>query len=94
MKCWVYVIRSNYDRSLYVGQTRNVSARIAEHNAGKCRFTKGHLPWQLVYKEELNSRSKAVKRERFLKSGVGREELRNILPCGVMVAQQPLELLV
>ena len=80
MKYWIYILRSDYDKSLYVGQTDNIVARIREHNAGRCRFTKGRLPWKLVYQEEFRSRSIAIKRERFLKSGVGRKELKNICP--------------
>ena len=34
---------------------------------------------KVLYQEQVSSRSEAVKRERFLKSGVGRQELKKIL---------------
>ena len=74
-KYFVYVLRSTRDKVLYVGSTQNIDGRLKRHNQGDYRFTKGHRPWEIVYQEELTSRSKAVKRERYLKSGIGREEL-------------------
>ena len=39
-------------------------------------FTKGRGPWELIYWEEFKTRTEAIKREHFLKSGKGREFLR------------------
>jgi len=50
-----------------------------EHNAGKCRYTKGRMPWKLIYTETYNTRAEAMKREKFLKSGQGRKYLNSIL---------------
>ncbi|MFA6391219.1 MAG: GIY-YIG nuclease family protein [Patescibacteria group bacterium] len=70
-----YVIKSIHFQSRYVGSTDNVEKRVEEHNNGKCRYTKGRSPWVLIYKEDFNSRSEAMKREKFLKSGKGRKLL-------------------
>ena len=77
---YTYVLKSEKDGVRYVGSGRNVSERLSRHNKGDCRFTKGHRPWQLIYTESFNTRSEAVRRERFLKSGQGRKFLDNILP--------------
>ena len=77
MKCYVYVLKSDKDGIRYVGSGNNPAERLRRHNKGDYRFTKGHRPWHLIYKEEHCNRSEAVKRERFLKSGQG----RNILEC-------------
>lgn len=37
------------------------------------------MPWRLVYQKEYESRSEAMEREKYLKSGQGREWLKNIL---------------
>ena len=74
-KYFVYVLKSCRDGSLYVGSTYDVPMRLARHNNGDYRYTKGHRPWEVVYCEEYRSRSKALQRERFLKTGVGRKEL-------------------
>jgi len=75
----VYVIKSEKDGRLYVGFTENLARRTKEHNAGKTKSTKGYRPWALVYKEEVTERSLARKREKYLKSGCGKEFLKNIM---------------
>ena len=72
---YVYIIRSLSLNTRYVGSTDNVSGRVEEHNLGKCRYTSGRRPWRLIYQEEYETRSDAMKRERFLKSGKGRKWL-------------------
>jgi putative endonuclease len=79
MDYYVYVIRSEGYNSNYVGSTNDVEKRLSEHNAGKCRYTSGRRPWVLVYKESYPTRSEAMKREKFLKSGQGRKFLKEQL---------------
>ena len=77
---YVYVIKSITHDNRYVGSTNNIPKRINEHNLGKCRYTSGRKPWELIYQEEYLTRNKATKREKFLKSGQGRKYLNQILP--------------
>ncbi|TSA44493.1 GIY-YIG nuclease family protein [bacterium] len=72
---YVYVIKSLEYGTRYVGSSDNILRRVSEHNLGKCRYTSGRKPWKLVYKEKFETRSEAMKRERFLKSGQGRKWL-------------------
>ncbi len=76
---YVYVIYSKKLKKRYVGSTENVERRIREHNNGKNRFTKGGIPWIKIYLEEYESRSEAMQRESYLKSGVGRRYLDNVV---------------
>jgi len=76
---YVYVLRSISHGNRYIGQTENIVKRLEEHNQGKCRYTSGRRPWELVYKEKATSRSEALEREHFLKSGQGRKLLDAIL---------------
>ncbi|MDZ7798506.1 MAG: GIY-YIG nuclease family protein [Patescibacteria group bacterium] len=66
-------------RSGQTGQTVNLNNRIKKHNQGKCPYTKGRKPWKLIYHEIFKTRSEAMKREKFLKSGQGRKYLNSIL---------------
>ena len=59
--------------------TMRLDNRIKEHNLGKMKSTKGYLPWVLVYKEKFDTRIEARIREKFLKSGQGRDYLKKIL---------------
>ena len=79
MMYFIYVIR-NTDRGIrYIGSTADIDKRLADHNAGRSRFTKGSRPWILVYSEKFGTKHEALKRERYLKSGKGREILDRIL---------------
>ncbi|HEU5291721.1 MAG TPA: GIY-YIG nuclease family protein [Cyclobacteriaceae bacterium] len=75
---FVYAIKSLADGRIYVGMSQNVSKRLMEHNSGKTKSTKGYRPWQLIYTELLPSRLEARKREKYLKSGVGKEYLKSL----------------
>jgi putative endonuclease len=73
MPYYSYVIRSLKNGILYKGSTDNVEKRIATHNAGKVKYSSKLLPWKVVLYEEFNSRTEAMKREKWYKTGVGRE---------------------
>jgi putative endonuclease len=75
----VYVLRSLRDRKHYTGYSSGVDKRLFEHNSGKTESTKRRRPFELIYSEQYQSKDEAKKRERFLKSGKGREELKKLL---------------
>jgi len=71
---YVYVIKSTKKGTLYTGHTEDIERRIEQHNKGLLgRYTKNKGPWELVYSETYKTRSEAMKREKYLKTGVGRE---------------------
>jgi putative endonuclease len=61
---------------LYIGVTSDVKKRVEEHNRGYNQSTRSRIPFELFYVEEVGSRSEARVREKFFKSGRGREFLR------------------
>ncbi|MFH0907203.1 MAG: GIY-YIG nuclease family protein [bacterium] len=75
----VYVLRSEDTGQLYIGSSADPDARLASHNAGCVCSTKSHRPWKRILLEEHAGRGTATKRERYLKSGWGRRELRKLL---------------
>ena len=69
----VYFLRNEAGRT-YVGCTgRDPKRRLAEHNLGLNRWTKAHRPWTLAHYESFGDKSEALRRERFYKTGRGRE---------------------
>ena len=70
MTYFVYLIVSNLKNNKkfsYVGYTNNLTKRLNLHNEGKgAKFTRGKK-WKLVYYEEYDSKSEAMKREFKLK---------------------------
>ncbi len=75
----VYVLRSLVNGDLYVGITKDIQNRLKEHNNGKSRYTKGLRPWKLVYTEVKQNYAEARIREKKLKSGFGKEFLKNLV---------------
>ena len=76
---YVYAIKSLHRNSIYVGLTNNVERRLKEHNSGENRSTKAYAAFVLFYKEEHSERSNARNREKWLKSGIGKEFLHSVL---------------
>ena len=76
---YVYVLKSSKNGRLYTGSTNNLERRLEEHSSGKSVYTRTTRPYQLVYQEELTDELEARRRERFLKSGKGREFLQSRL---------------
>ncbi len=70
---------SQKDGRLYKGQTSDLNERVKQHNSGKTKSTKGFMPWELIYFEKFKTREEAVFREKYFKSGIGREFLKKKL---------------
>ncbi len=68
---FAYILRSLKDGTYYYGSSQDISNRVEAHNAGKVRYTKGHRPYELQYREEYSTRGEAVHREMFFKSIAG-----------------------
>jgi len=81
MQC-VYILYSIQHNRLYIGETSNLIARFHSHNKLATKgYTKRYRPWIVIYTEFYETRSLALKREKALKSGQGREWIRNkVLP--------------
>jgi putative endonuclease len=62
----VYVLKNHAGR-FYVGVTADVEHRLAEHNTGRSRWTRGKGPWHFVWESELLPLSAARKLENRLK---------------------------
>ena len=68
MPYYVYILLCK-DGSYYTGYTKDVEQRIEQHKKGQgARYTKMREAEKMVYVEEFNSLSEAMKRERKIKS--------------------------
>lgn len=76
---YVYVLWSDKLQKRYVGFTADLIKRVTEHNSGKSPFAKSGIPWKIIYTENYITGSEALRREKFLKSGVGRKFLDVLL---------------
>jgi putative endonuclease len=74
---YTYVLRSSIDHNLYIGWTKDLKSRLQEHNNKKVQATKFRAPLFLIYYEACLSEEKAIAREKQLKTGFGRQYLKN-----------------
>ncbi len=77
-KYFVYVLRSQKDGRRYVGFTNCLERRIEEHKQGLVKSTKHRRPFEFVYSEKFLNKRDAQEREKFLKTGQGRQYLKDI----------------
>lgn len=74
----VYVLKSLKNGSYYKGMTTDLERRIDEHNAGKTSSNKTNRPFVLLFAQVFDDVNEARKFEKFLKSGYGREIIKEI----------------
>jgi len=76
-RTWKLYILRCADGSLYTGITTDIEKRFAAHNAGKgAKYTRGRGPLELVYSENCESHSAALKREIEIKTLTHDEKLK------------------
>ncbi len=76
---YTYVLLSERDGRFYTGSTSDLRARFRDHNAGRVRSTAYRRPLKLIYYEACVHLADARRRERFLKTGKGKQYLYNRL---------------
>ena len=65
---YTYILKCG-DGSFYCGYTNDVEKRLEKHKSGTgAKYTRSHLPLEIVYIEEFESKSDALKRECEIKS--------------------------
>ena len=86
---FVYILKSQVNDKTYVGSTSvNVDKRLAQHNLGTNKWTKANGPFKLVYYESYTCKTDSLLREKFYKSGIGKQIkdiiIRNFNTAGVI----------
>ncbi|MCH9030613.1 MAG: GIY-YIG nuclease family protein [Bacteroidetes bacterium] len=74
----VYAIKSKTRNYIYVGLTSNLNERLHRHNSSYEKTTRAYAPFNLIFFENFLSRVEARAKEKYLKSGVGKEFLKKI----------------
>ena len=76
---YVYILISLKDLHLYTGFSTNLKQRLKYHNNGLNESTKNRRPLKLIYYEAYQNKTDATRREKYLKSGYGREIIKKQL---------------
>jgi putative endonuclease len=72
----VYALKSTSRNYIYVGIASDVVRRVAQHNSGHERTTRPYRPFVVIYTEPFLDRPAARAKEKWLKSGIGKEYLK------------------
>ena len=81
MQYYVYILWSALLSKTYTGFTTDFNARVLAHNVGVKGWTIRGRPWILVHKEPFTDKVEALKREKYFKTGAGRDYVKqHILP--------------
>lgn len=80
---YTYVLQSKKNGQFYTGATTNLKQRLKEHNQGLVVSTKHKRPFQLTYFEACLNKDGAYRRERYLKTGMGKRYLKSRISGGL-----------
>jgi putative endonuclease len=79
---YVYILRCG-DGSLYTGIAKELEQRVKQHQAGKgARYTRTHLPVELVWQRKTRTWKAAMKEEARIKKLSRKQKLRLIGESG------------
>lgn len=79
MEFIVYILYSKKFDKTYVGYTSSLIERFKSHNElAKSGYTLRFRPWEVVYLEVFQTKTQAIVREKWLKSGHGRKFLSDL----------------
>ncbi len=75
----VYSLYDKILNEIYVGMTNDFERRLSEHKRGQSFYTRKFKSFVVLHKEEYPDYKIARKREKYLKSGIGKEFLRSLI---------------
>jgi len=77
---YTYLLECQFDKSWYISYTSDLRRRVLEHQNGYgCQTTSRKNEWKLIYYEAYLEKLDAIGREKFLKSGSGRNYIKKQL---------------
>jgi len=74
----VYVLFSPNFNKHYTGYTTDTSQRIISHNELGKDWTARYRPWKIIYTKTFETKTEALKYEKWLKSGHGRNFIKTL----------------
>lgn len=74
----VYVLFSEKSKKFYKGFTSDLNNRLLSHNSFAKEWTAKYRPWKLIYSRDFKTKTEALKFEKWLKSGSGRDYIKKL----------------
>ena len=79
---YFYVLCSDFDRSVYIGSTKDMERRFAEHQRGQTRSTRYGIPWRILLCWSYPSYLQAVRVERQIKAWKRKDAIERLIREG------------
>ena len=79
MKHSTYILYSKSRDKYYIGYTSSLESRVQKHNLGGTASTRTGKPWNLVYSEEFETKTEALKREKYIKRMKSRTYIERLI---------------
>jgi putative endonuclease len=77
---YTYILYSPSSQRIYIGYTTSIENRLLSHNhPGNKGWTKRYAPWTVIHYETFTKKQEAMAREKWFKSGIGREYIKGII---------------
>lgn len=84
---FIYIVKCK-DETYYTGYTTNIEKRIKAHNEGKgAKYTRSRLPVKLVYWEQYEEKTQALKREYAIKQ-LTRKQKQQLIRRSIDVSKE------
>jgi len=80
---YTYVLLCEKTGTFYTGATGDLRKRLEQHRKGDVSYTCNRGPIKLVYYEACLNREDSFRRERYLKTGMGKRFIKNRLKGGL-----------
>ncbi len=84
-KFFLYILPSEKNGKYYIGVTKKMTTRLAQHNRGMGKSTRSSRPWKLVYSVECNSLSEATKRKIYIKNQKSRAYIEVLIKVKIIL---------
>ncbi|HOP62926.1 MAG TPA: GIY-YIG nuclease family protein [Spirochaetota bacterium] len=82
-KFFTYIIQSESTERYYIGHTHDLDDRLQQHNThvfrGSISTKRLKGPWKLVYSEQFQCRSEAMKREKQIKNWKSSKAIKDLI---------------
>lgn len=79
LKYYLYILKSFSTNKYYTGISDNAEKRLGFHNTIEKGFTSRYRPWEIVFKQEFESKELAGEAERKIKNWKSRKMIDNVI---------------
>ena len=82
MPYFTYILYSDTSEKYYIGSSEDVIRRLERHNAGATPSTKSGRPWKIVWTQQHDCKTDALKQENYIKRMKSRAYIMRLIVGG------------